>query len=155
MKIRPIQPDELACVNEIIESCVMRWNIPERVKRLSLGMYRYNAVDLEHFEIMVAVTLAGELSGVAALESQAPCTLPGGKRGLLLHGLYVATHYQNQLVGSRLVATSLEAARENALDGLLVKAHSGATGYFMSRGFIKLPDESSGRNYPHLWWKSV
>ena len=46
LNLRPAAPDDLEEVNQVIEAAVMTWDLTERVKRLSLPSYRYNAHDL-------------------------------------------------------------------------------------------------------------
>jgi hypothetical protein len=48
ISIRTARESDLGALNEVIEACVMGWNLPERVKRLSLGSYRYQPHDLAH-----------------------------------------------------------------------------------------------------------
>jgi predicted N-acetyltransferase YhbS len=153
--IRSISRDDLDAVNAIIESCVMSWNLPERVKRLVLGSYHYNLYDLEHFEILSAETAAGTITGVAALEDAMPSDLPREKSGLLLHGLYVAPEHQKQGIGSSLLEAALESSRKHGKNGLLVKSHADASGFFLAQGFSELPIENSKTDYPHRWWKTV
>lgn len=153
--IRPLQRDDLEAVNAIIESCVMGWNLPERVKRLVLGSYRYNPHDLAHFDICLGETTDGRIVGVAALEEAAPPDLPTGQSGLLLHGLYVDPAHQHQGIGRRLLAAALASVRQQHKEGLLVKAQADASGFFRAQGFIDLPVENENRDYPHRWWKPV
>lgn len=133
----------------------MGWNLPERVKRLSLGSYRYQLHDLDHLELVVAEIPGGEVVGVAAWEFASATDLPREKRGLLLHGLYVSPQHQHRGIGSRLVDTALEAVHTQGMDGLLVKAQADAVGFFQARGFTHLPVENPGREYAHRWWKSI
>lgn len=149
------QEPNLLSINAIIDSCVMQWDLPERVKRLSLSSYRYSACDLEHFEIVLAEVFGGEIAGVAAWQPAAASDLPGDKTGMLLHGLYVAPRYQHHGIGSLLVYAALDAVRTHGMDGLLVKAQTGAIGFFESREFIKLPIQNAERDYPHRWWRQI
>ena len=153
--IRQVRQDELDAVNDIIESCVMSWDLPERVKRLSLSSYRYRPYDLKHFEMMVAEATWGEIIGVAVWEPASTADLPENKAGLLLHGLYVAPQHQDQGVGGQLINSALEAVCTQRMDGLLVKAQSDAIGYFRSRGFTNLPIENPTKDYPHRWWRAI
>ncbi len=152
ISIRSMQRDDLDSANAIVETCVIGWDLPERVKRLSLGSYRYTEQDLDHFTAVVAITPHNEIIGVAAWEPASAGDLPGNRQGMLLHGLYVAPRHQGEDVGGRLVKTAVEAARTQGMDGLLVKAQSDANGFFQSRGFSNLPVENAARDYPHRWW---
>jgi hypothetical protein len=46
--LRRASANDLDAVNRVIETAVMGWVLPERVKRLSLPGYRYAAHDLEN-----------------------------------------------------------------------------------------------------------
>ena len=52
--LRPATQVDLAAINAVIERAVMTWQLPERVKRLTLPSYRYSAHDLEHLHIVIA-----------------------------------------------------------------------------------------------------
>ena len=54
INIRPANEDDLDAINGVIEAAVMSWQLPERVKRLALPSYRYNAMDLKYFSLAVA-----------------------------------------------------------------------------------------------------
>jgi predicted N-acetyltransferase YhbS len=151
--IRPAQKDDLNAINAIIESCVMSWNLPERVKRLSLSSYRYGPYDLYHFDLVLAEITGGEIAGVAAWEPATPSDLPKDTTGMLLHGLYVAPPRQNQGIGRRLIDSALEAVRKQGMNGLLVKAQADAIGYFQSQDFASLTIENPKQDYPYRWWK--
>ena len=153
--IRPVQEFDLDTVNTMVESCVMAWDLPERVKRLSVSSYCYNSYDLGHFDMLLAERAKPETIAVAAWEPASKHDLPKDKSGILLHGLYVAPHCQRRGIGSCLVNFALDAVRSHGMDGLLVKAQADAVGYFQARGFIFLPIENPDRDYPHRWWKLV
>ena len=153
--IRAAQEPDLLSINAIIDSCVMEWDLPERVKRLSLSSYRYSSCDLAHFEIVLAEVLGGEIAGVAAWQPAAARDLPADKTGMLLHGLYVAPRYQHRGIGSLLVNAALNAVQAHGMEGLLVKAQTGAIGFFQSREFAKLPIQNAERDYPHRWWRQA
>ncbi|MBT2968403.1 MAG: hypothetical protein B6D72_08160 [gamma proteobacterium symbiont of Ctena orbiculata] len=146
---------DIDSVNAIIEACVMGWDLPERVKRLSLGSYRYTEHDLDHLTAVVAVMTGNGIVGIATWNFTAAEDLPKNQHGMQLHGLYVAPRHQRRGVGSRLINCALEAAREQGMEGLTVKAQSDATGYFQSRGFTNLPVENEERDYPHRLWLAV
>ncbi len=152
---RTVQKSDLDAVNAVIASCVMAWNLPERVKRLSLSSYRYDSHDLGHLEMLLAERVEIEIVGVAAWEPAIVHDLPSGKSGFLLHGLYVAPQHQQCGIGSCLINSTLDAVRSHGKDGLLVKAQTDAVGFFQSRGFILLPIEIPERDYPYRWWRPV
>lgn len=147
--------EDLATVNGVIERAVMGWNLPERVKRLSLPSYRYSPHDLQHLQLWVAEDTGHSIIGAAAWEPADSREIPAGKTALLLHGLYVDPSRQRQGVGARLLDAALAAAREEGCDGLLVKAQPDAEGFFAARGLQRLSVEDPSRDYPHRFWRSV
>jgi len=144
--------DDLARTNAIIEAAVMSWSLSDRVKRLSLPVYRYRAHDLEHLTLVGASDAAGRLLGVAAWEPPEPDDAPPGKSALLLHGIFVDPGFHRRGVGSRLLLSAVEAARARGVDGLLVKATREALGFFEARGLERLPVERPDRDYPFRYW---
>ena len=112
---------------------IATWDLPERVKRLTLPSYSYQAHDLEHLTLMLAEAAGEGLLGVAAWESADPADAPPGRRALLLHGLYVRPDRHRRGIGSRLLAAAEQAAEQGGSDGLLVKAQPGAEGFFAAR----------------------
>jgi len=147
--------DDLARTNAIIEAAVMSWSLSERVKRLSLPVYRYRAHDLEHLTLVGASDAAGRLLGVAAWEPAETRDCPAGKTGLLIHGLYVDPAAQHQGIGTALLDTALEAVREAGVDGLLVKAQADAVEFFLRKGLQPLPVEDQGRHYANRLWRPL
>jgi len=155
VQLRKAEEADLAALNAVIERTVMTWNLPERVKRLSLATYRYQAHDLAYLHIVVAEDAGQAVVGVAAWEPAKARDLPADKRGLLLHGLYVDPAHARRGVGTRLLEAALDAARERGFDGLLVKARSDAVGFFAACGLQSLPVEDAARNYPHRFWQTL
>ena len=153
--IRQASTADLPAIDAIIERCVMGWDLPPRVKRLSLESYRYRPEDLAHLDLIVAEVTDGPIAGVAALEPANPRDLPVGQHGLLLHGLYVDPDRQRQGIGQALLAQAMERVRRRHADGLLVKAQADANPFFASQGFSRLPVEDPARDYPHRWWKPL
>ena len=66
--LRPATPTDLDAINAVIERAVMTWNLPHRVKRLTLPSYRYNAHDLDHLHMVLAGDAGHAVLGVAAWE---------------------------------------------------------------------------------------
>ena len=151
--IRRAHADDLAALNGVVERAFMTWPLPDRVKRLSLPSYRYHAHDLQHLQIVVAQDGQRDIVGIAAWEAADPRDLPDGKRGLLLHGLYVDPPQMRHRIGSRLLDAALAAARQQAFDGLLEKAKAEAGGFFAARGMTLLPVVDPERDYPHRYWQ--
>jgi predicted N-acetyltransferase YhbS len=154
-RLRAATPADRDAINAVIERAVMTWQLPERVKRLTLPSYRYQPHDLEHLQIVVAEDADRAVLGVAAWEPASPRDLPAGKTGLLLHGLYVDPDRQRGGVGSRLLDAAMSAAREQGFDGLLVKAQPAAADFFLSQGLQRLPVVNPERDYPHRFWKAA
>jgi len=150
--LRQAHESDLPAVNGVIERAIATWQLPERVKRLSLPSYRYHAHDLVHLHLVVAENADHALVGVAAWEPANQRDLPAGKNGLLLHGLYVDPSHQHRGIGSRLLDAAEAAARAQGFDGVLVKAQADAKGFFEARGLQRLPVEDAERHYPHRFW---
>jgi len=151
-RLRQAHADDLPAINGVIERAIATWQLPERVKRLSLPGYRYHAHDLVHLHLVVAEDAGHALVGVAAWEPASPRDLPAGMNGLLLHGLYVDPAHQHHGVGSRLLDAATEAARAQGLAGVLVKAQADAIGFFEARSLQRIPVEDPVRDYPHRFW---
>ena len=153
--LRPATPADLKAINGVVERAVMSWDLPERVKRLSLPAYRYHAHDLDVMGFLVAED-TGVVVGVAAWEPAAASSLPPGRTGLLLHGLYVAPRRQGRGIGAALLAAVEGRAAAAGLDGVLVKAQRGAAGFFVAQGMTALaPAAEAAGAYPHRYWKPV
>ncbi|HSJ49343.1 MAG TPA: GNAT family N-acetyltransferase [Gammaproteobacteria bacterium] len=155
IQLRQATSGDLPAINRVIDAAVMGWKLPERVKRLALPSYRYDALDLDHLEIHVVEDGAGEITGVVACEPANPADIPTGMTGLLLHGLYVHPRRQRQGLGRRLLQVAEERARHGGYDGLLVKAQPDARGFFEARGMIRLDSRDPSRDYQYRYWKPV
>lgn len=151
IRIRQGDGDDLAQVNAVVEGAVMGWDLPARVKRLSLVSYRYQPHDLDHLRVLVAEA-HGEVVGVAALEDAESGESPAPVKTALLHGLYVAPRWQRQGVGGRLLAAVVATARADGYRGLLVKANRQAQGFFVARGLRALAVADPARDYPYRFW---
>lgn len=147
--------DRLEAANAVIGRAVMGWNLPERVKRLALPLYRYGPADRAHLTLVAALDGDGRVLGVAAWEEAPPRDVPEGRRGLLLHGLYVDPPWQKQGVGRALFETALGAARRQDMQGVLVRAQADAAGFFARQGCQELPVVDHARDYPHRFWCPV
>ena len=155
LTLRRLGPGDLEQANAVVEAVLMTWDLPARVKRLSLQSYRYHAHDLDHLTLIGAENTAGRIVAVAAREPAKPADSPKGSKALLLHGLYVAPELHRSGVGSRLLDTAVQAARTSGFDGLLVKANRDAQGFFLARGLRPLPVESPDRDYPYRFWMDI
>ncbi len=155
LRLRRAHADDLPVINGIVERAIATWQLPERVKRLSLPSYRYHTHDLDHLHLVVAEDASHALVGVAAWEPASPRDLPAGMNGLLLHGLYVDPARQHRGVGTCLLDASMAAARAQGLAGVLVKAQADACGFFEARGLQQIPVEDPARDYPHRFWQAA
>lgn len=153
-QLRQAGSRDLASLNAVIEAAVMAWDLPERVKRLALPSYRYDEHDLDHLDLWVA-HIPSAIIGVVALEPADTRDLPREQSGLLLHGLYVHPDYQHRGLGRRLLQHAEQQVRERHLDGLLVRAQSGAGEFFQAHGMQPLETHDSGRDYQYRYWKAI
>jgi GNAT superfamily N-acetyltransferase len=150
--LRPANTADLPAINAVIEAAVMTWKLPERVKRLALPSYRYSTLDMAHLHIVLAETPDDGIVGVAAWEPAEAKDLPAGRRGMLLHGLYVSPARWHQGIGAKLLDGALSAALARGMDGLLVKAQADAVGFFTAQGMVHLAEEDRDRHYVHRYW---
>lgn len=149
--VRPASSDDLASVNGVIHSAIMSWNIPDRVKRLSLPIYSYSMEDMQHLSMYVGEDETGVV-GVAACEPAHDSETPIRKMGVLLHGIYVRSDRHRQGVGTELLREARRHVRRCGADGLLVKAHSEACGFFAAQGLHMMPVNDPYRDYPYRFW---
>lgn len=155
MQIRTVVKTDLDAVNRVIETAVMTWALPARVKRLSLPVYRYTSQDLAHMDMVIAENRQGDILGIAAWGEADPKDVPAGHRGLLLHGIYVDPSHHRRGIGSLLFGAAEAAVRKRRYDGLLVKAQQDATSFFISRGMRKLDVDEPSRQYANRFWKEL
>jgi GNAT superfamily N-acetyltransferase len=153
--LRPATADDLPAINAVVEAAVMTWKLPERVKRLALPSYRYNPLDLSHLGIVLVEAAGHGVVGVAGWEPADSHDTPPGRRGLLLHGLYVDPRWQGAGLGTRLLQAAIAAARDQGFDGLLVKAQADAEVFFAKRGLRPLPVDDPERDYVHRYWLDI
>ena len=152
MRIRSARESDLPRINEIVEAAVMSWSLPERVKRLSLPVYRYDDSDLAHQRVMVVEGSDSRVVGVAALEPADSSETPGNVRALLLHGIYVDPAVHRGGYGRALLSAAIRAAHGGIYRGLLVKATRDAVGFFSGQGLERIRDPRLVNHYPYLFW---
>lgn len=146
---------DLDRINDIIKAAIDTWQLPERVKRISLPLYRYQEDDLIHMPFLVAEVVDFGIVGLAALEEIDVTELPGFRRTMLLHGLYVDPFYHRRGIATRLVESAELSACKSGVSGLLVKAQVDAVPFFCKMGFTELPVEDYSRDYGYRYWKTV
>ena len=152
VKLRPATKEDLLFINGIIEAAVMSWSLPERVKRLSMPGYRYDAAALESVEMQVASDSDGDIVGVVAWCEPDESIALDDRQSLLLHGVFVDTTSHRQGVGRKLVDTALAQAKEKSLDGLLVHVQPDALAFFQALAFEQLPVVDEEVDYKHRYW---
>ena len=153
ISLRVVTAADLDDINRVIDAAILTWDLPERVKRLSLSSYHYNDLDLQHYTILVAVQ-ADQIVGVVAWDTQVH-QLANQQQGLLLHGIYVHPDHQQQGIGTRMFNRAEQAVIATKLDGLLVKAQKDAEAFYQSRGMHKLAVTDSQREFAARYWKPV
>lgn len=150
--LRDADAADLDALNAIIESAIMTWDLPDRVKRLSLPSYKYDAFDLKEMEIVLA-ECGTEIRGVAAWGKSLDG--PDGEPALLLHGIYVAPRFHHRGIGRRLFRAAEAAALAQACAGVLVKAQRGSEAFYLSMGMDKLVGADTRRDFENRFWKPV
>ena len=153
MDIRAATTSDLGALNDVIQRAIMNWQIPERVKRLSLPTLQYDELDLQHFVILVAET-DDQVTAIAALDT-APQDIGQETRALLLHGIYVDPAHQRQGIGRSLLSAMEEVAVQKDAGALLVKAQKDAEDFYRSMGLQKLEDDKAGNGYAYRYWKAI
>lgn len=149
--LRPLTAADLPAANAVIESAVMTWGVPERVKRLSLPSYRYDVGDLGHLALVGALDPSGRIEGVAAWEPTDPGDSPNGRSTLLLHGIYVRPDLHRRGIGTHLLQAARKAASDGGYRAIMVRANPDARAFFESSGWRPLPVLDADRDYPHRY----
>lgn len=131
----------------------MGWDLPERVKQLSVSSYYYQEFDFDHYRILVA-EIGGEIVGVVAWEMQ-PVTIQENKKALVLHGLFVHPKNHKKGIGTQLFQFFEKAGQKEQCDGLIVRAQKDAEGFFHHMGMKRLDVVDDRRDYAHRFWKAL
>ena len=151
LTIRSATPSDLDKINLVIESAVLNWPLPNRVKRLAVPVHRYTETDLDFFETLVA-TFKDEVIGVAAWDAAPAQSLPNGQGGLF-HGLYVLPLIQGQGVGEALMEAVFSDARALKTRGLLIKAQRVSRNFFEHHRMQPLA--ANDNEFPWQYWKRL
>ncbi len=152
VKLRTASSGDLLFINGIIEAAVMSWKLPERVKRLSMPGYRYDAASLETVDMQVASDSDGDIVGVVASCKPTEDMALNDRKALVLHGVFVDTTNHRQGVGRTLVQSVVDQARAESLDGVLVNAQPDALAFFQALEFQQLPVVDEELDYKHRYW---
>ena len=86
VSLRPAGESELNQINLVITSAINAWQLPDRLKRLSLGLLHYEATDLQDYEILLYSRQDYPIA-VGAWEHGTCYLGPGETASALLHGL--------------------------------------------------------------------
>lgn len=153
--VKLVNDADLDEINELITAGVMKWPVADRVKRLTLPLYLYNADEVKNM-LLIAARVEGKLVGIAALEDMDTRSLPKRCRtkdtAMLLHGLYVHPDFQHHGLGTLLCEKSAEVTRQRERCGMMVKAQAHAIDFFKRVGMEALEVRNISRDYPHRFW---
>ncbi len=155
IRLRQARAPDLQNVNNLIAAAIDTWSLADRVKRISLPLYRYHEDDLRDMQLVVAHSSDDEIFGVAALDHAYATDLFDGLQTSVLHGLYVAPNLHRNGVGSVLLEQIEDMTRSNDTEVLLVKARPEAISFFSSHGFESLPARDHRRDYPYQLYKRL
>ena len=148
-------PRELERINQIVAAAIGTWQLPERVRRISLPLYRYRESDLQYMQLVIARDgRRGEIVGLATVEAAEASDCPY-REALLLHGVYVDPRYHRQGLGGRLLQAAEALAVAGEASGLLVRAQPDAVDFFEASGYHRLPIEDPLRDYAYRYWKPL
>ena len=153
IRLRNARVSDLHSINNLIAAAIDTWQLTDRVKRISLPLYRYHEDDLRDMQLVIADTGDNEILGTAALEQAYATDLFDGLQASVLHGIYVAPNLHRNGVGSRLLEKIENMARSNGTEMLLVKARPEAISFFSDRGFSQLSTRDNSRDYPYQFYK--
>lgn len=137
INIRKANEADLAEINLLITDAIMQWHLPERVKRLSVSSFHYDALDMAHMDLQVAVNNEQHIMGVIA------CEATDKPQELLLHGIFVRPNQQRQGVGKALIASIEQALISDKISSLLVKPQKEALPFFQHMGFTGVQRKST------------
>ncbi len=153
LHIRTATADDLDAINDVISAALMTWDLPERVKRLSLPSYIYDIQDLQHYQIAVAC-IDNRIIGVISMDSHYKYEFENTQHEvMLIHGLYIHPAQQHIGIGTRLFQHTEYIAQQQSTKRLLLRAHKHAIGFFTAMGMTKIPVSDHSRDYEQRYWK--
>jgi len=150
IKIRPANISDLDAINQLIESAIMIWNLPQRVKRLSLSSVTYSEHDFQHYQITVA-EISNTLTGVLILDHDTYRK----EKTCLIHGIYVDPEWQKKGIGTRLLKEAETLALAKKSMKILVKAQRDAQDFFIASGMNRIPVEKEQNDYAMRYVKKL
>lgn len=146
MNVQKASEKDLEEFNRVITDAVMQWDLPDRVKRLSLSSFHYDVHDLQHMDIYVAKDDEQTIIGVIA------CEMTDLPSEILLHGIFVRPNDQRKGVGKLLLETVEQNLPSSMIRTIVVKPQKGAQSFFRALGFERV--KSHGKNqYENLMIK--
>lgn len=151
--LRAARAQDLEGINRVIAAAMDCWRISDRVKRISLPLYQYQAEDMDFLQIFVAENAEAELLGVAALEEGDSMDEPSDPGLISLHGIYVDPAFHGRSVGASLLGQVERIAFLQGYRVMTVKAKADSTGFFTGQGYEKLPVRDPHRDYPYRFRK--
>jgi GNAT superfamily N-acetyltransferase len=153
--LREADPYDLDSINNLMATAIGTWRLADRVKRISLPLYRYHEDDLREMQIVVADSGVDEILGVAAVEPAHASDVFDGLPTSLLHGIYVAPSCHRTGVGTRLGEKIETLAHSRGARALLVRARPEAISFFNALGYTRLTTRDDRADYPYQFFKIV
>ena len=153
ISLRDATPSDLNSINHLIAAAIATWRLSDRVKRISLPLYRYREDDLEEMQIVIAHCGDDKILGVGAVEPAYASDLFDGLPTSLLHGIYVTPNLHRNGIGTSLSEKIETLARSCGARVLLVKARPEAISFFGARGFSQLNTRDHRGDYPYRFFK--
>lgn len=155
VKLRKATAKDLLFINGIIEAAVMSWALPERVKRISVPRYRYDAAALEAVDMRVASDTDGDIVGVVAWCLPDESMALDDRKALQLHGIFVDAVNHRQNVGRTMAKAALTYAKKQSLDGVLAHVQPDALAFFQALDYQLLPVVDEELDYKHRYWRAI
>ncbi|MDZ7668633.1 MAG: GNAT family N-acetyltransferase [Gammaproteobacteria bacterium] len=154
-RVRAAATRDLEAVNAIVTDAVLAWPMAERLKRIALRVLRYDGHDFDDMQMLVA-EFGEQPAGVAVWDAETAYRSRTGRRGALLHGLYVRPQMQRAGIGTTLQCHVAEAAALRGFEGLIVKSERVSVEYFEHCGYARLSEDGvDGLQYPYLFWRGL
>ncbi|MDJ0882376.1 MAG: GNAT family N-acetyltransferase [Gammaproteobacteria bacterium] len=147
------QETDLFKINAIVRSSLWGWQLPERVKKLSLSSYLYDEADLNDLSIYLMKS-DNEVLGVLVLEIPM-MSCQKDRQDLSIHGLYIVPEHQRKGLGLKMLDFALNQAMDLGLSGMTVKSQKDATSFYLKAGFRLMRSYPKTREYENSLRKSA